>query len=177
MSKTGGLAAVGQRIRGLRTDRGMSLSGLASVAGIGKGTLSELEAGTRNPTLETLYALAGPLRVPLAFLLGEVEGAVTSDDALAARLLTVCHHDDGGTTEVYWLTMAAGGTRVSPSHGIGVTEHLLVVRGVVEAGPADAPVRIEAGSSHEWTSDLEHTYTAPEGALEAVLTIRTAASA
>ena len=56
---------VGARISTLRTERGLSLSALARAAGIGKGSLSELEAGQRNPTLDTLYAVAGPLGVPL----------------------------------------------------------------------------------------------------------------
>ena len=37
-------ASTGARIRALREERGMSLSALASAAGIGKATLSELEA-------------------------------------------------------------------------------------------------------------------------------------
>src|SRR4051812_41709202 len=57
--------AVGQRLRRLREERGLSLSALARAAGLGKATLSGLEHGTRNPTLETLYAVAGALGVPL----------------------------------------------------------------------------------------------------------------
>ena len=54
-------AAAGARVRALRTSAGLSLSALAAEAGIGKGSLSELESGRRNPTLDTLYALARPL--------------------------------------------------------------------------------------------------------------------
>ncbi|MFR9803164.1 helix-turn-helix domain-containing protein [Pseudonocardia sp. RS010] len=36
----------------------MSLSELARRASVGKATLSGLEAGTRNPTLDTLHAVA-----------------------------------------------------------------------------------------------------------------------
>ncbi|HEY9293380.1 MAG TPA: helix-turn-helix transcriptional regulator, partial [Microlunatus sp.] len=49
--------AVGRRLREVRVSRGLSLSELARQAGIGKGSLSEIETGRRNPTLETLYAL------------------------------------------------------------------------------------------------------------------------
>ena len=60
--------AVGARISAIRKQRGLSLSGLAREARIGKGSLSELEGGQRNPTLDTLYAIAGPLGVPLSLL-------------------------------------------------------------------------------------------------------------
>src|SRR5918995_6173421 len=53
---TDGAEDVGQRVRELRERRGLSLSELARRAAVGKATLSGLEAGTRNPPLETLQA-------------------------------------------------------------------------------------------------------------------------
>lgn len=68
---------VGERLRRLRQDGGLSLSELARRSGVGKGTLSELETGQRNPTLETLYALTTALKVPLSTVVGPapVQGA------------------------------------------------------------------------------------------------------
>ncbi|MGC4935031.1 helix-turn-helix domain-containing protein [Gordonia sp. DT30] len=163
-------AAVGARISEIRARRGISLSGLARAAGVGKGSLSELESGQRNPTLDTLYAIAGPLGVPLTALLGEEAGTEGSGPYLAARLLHVEHHPDGGTTEVFWLHVSPGGTRVSPAHGAGVVEHIRVVRGRVFAGPVGGEKSAGPGESLHWTSDTEHTYRSDDGAL-AVLTI------
>lgn len=165
-------AAVARRITALRQQRGLSLSALALQAGIGKGTLSELEAGTRNPTLETLYALAGPLGVPLTGLVGDEAGHSVSDGIVDARLLEVRTHDDGGTTEVFWLTIAASGTRVSPPHGAGTLEHLRVVRGNARVGPIGAGQEVRAGDSHSWRGDTAHGYGSTTGA-EGVLTIET----
>jgi XRE family transcriptional regulator, regulator of sulfur utilization len=80
---------IGQRVSSLRHERGLSLGELAGRAGIGKATLSGVEAGTRNPTLETLYAITGELGLPLAAVLAEPEpepqsagiGAVHGDTA------------------------------------------------------------------------------------------------
>lgn len=168
-------ATVARQITDLRQRRGLSLSALAARAGIGKGTLSELEAGTRNPTLETLYALAGPLGVPLTGLVGDRVGRSVSDDVVDARLLAVEVHDDGGTTEVFWLTIGAAGVRVSPAHGPGTVEHLRVVRGDARAG-ADGDERdITAGAAYSWPGDRPHTYASPSGGAEGVLTIETPA--
>lgn len=60
---------VGRRLGELRAERGMSLSELARRSGVGKATLSGLESGSRNPTLETLYALTTALHVPLSTVL------------------------------------------------------------------------------------------------------------
>lgn len=168
-------SAVARRITRLRRDRGLSLSGLALQAGIGKGTLSELEAGTRNPTLETLYALAGPLGVPLTGLVGDETGRGVSDGVVDARLLAVRTHDDGGTTEVFWLTLASTGTRVSPAHGPGTVEHFRVVRGVVRVGVLGAEQDTGAGEAVSWPGDAVHSYASTDGIAEGVLTIETPA--
>lgn len=163
--------AVGARITALRERRDLSLSGLAREAGIGKGSLSELEAGQRNPTLDTLYALAGPLGVPLTALLGEDTGTEGASPHLAARLLHVEHLPDGSTTEVFWLHVTPGGIRESPPHGAGVVEHILVVSGHLEAGRAGAEQAAGPGEALQWVSDVPHAYRSDDGAL-GVLTIR-----
>jgi transcriptional regulator with XRE-family HTH domain len=64
------LDQVGARLKGLRTRRGMTLTGVATATGISKSTLSRLETGQRRPTLELLLALSHTYRVPLDDLVG-----------------------------------------------------------------------------------------------------------
>ena len=52
------MAAVGPRLRGLRTHRNLSLTDLAQATGISLSTLSRLESGRRRPNLELLLPLA-----------------------------------------------------------------------------------------------------------------------
>jgi transcriptional regulator with XRE-family HTH domain len=165
-------SAVGRRVRELRRDRGISLSGLAAAAGIGKGSLSELEAGTRNPTLSTLYALAGPLKVPLGTLLLDEVGTVVSSDGVTGRLLDVRGHP-GGVRETYCLDLEAGASRRSPAHGPGVLEQVLVTAGSLVAGPLGAEVHCPAGSMISWTSDVAHSYRAEGGPVSAILVVCT----
>ena len=42
----------GERVRATRRERGLSLGALAEAAHVGKGSLSEIENGVRNPTLD-----------------------------------------------------------------------------------------------------------------------------
>ena len=55
----------------------MSLSELARKAGIAKSTLSQLEAGSGNPSIETLWALCVALDIPFSRLIEEKRAAVT----------------------------------------------------------------------------------------------------
>jgi transcriptional regulator with XRE-family HTH domain len=156
-------AAAGARIRALRVQRDLSLTALARAAGIGKGSLSELETGRRNPTLETLYAVAGPLGVPLAALLDNRSGTVVADDGFEAVLL---HADEGrrGTSEVYLLRVRAGVTRSSPAHVRGASEQLVVLEGGcrIEYGEpgGERALEIDAGGHAVWPADVPHRYTA-----------------
>jgi transcriptional regulator with XRE-family HTH domain len=59
------LDAVGPRLRGLRQDRGVTLSSLSAATGISVSTLSRLESGGRRATLELLLPLARAHQVPL----------------------------------------------------------------------------------------------------------------
>lgn len=151
--------AVGARVRALRTERGLSLSALAAAAGIGKGSLSELETGRRNPTLDTLYALAGPLGVPLAALVDFRDGAVVADDGFETVLLHT-ERTPTTTSEVWLLRVRAGVTRSSPAHPAGVVEQLVVLAGGCRVEYAAESVEVVTGGHAAWPADVPHRYTA-----------------
>jgi transcriptional regulator with XRE-family HTH domain len=164
---------VGERLRAARRERRLSLGALAEAAGIGKGSLSELENGIRNPTLSTLYALAGALGVPLAALLAGRAGAMVASPGIEARLLDVSY-EGGHTVEVYRLRILPGEFHPSVPHGPGVTEHLFVTAGRARVGRLGAETEIGAGESAQWVSDVPHGYIAlGDGPVESVLIIRT----
>ncbi|WP_433349475.1 helix-turn-helix domain-containing protein [Microtetraspora malaysiensis] len=164
-------AEVGRRVRRLRAERGLSLSELALRAGVGKATLSGLEAGTRNPTVETLYAITAQLDVPLAALLtdassGPAQGTlppeVVHGDAVSAALLET-FVDGRVTTELYRLRIRPGRVQISPAHPLGAVEFLTVFTGTAKVGPLDRPIVIPAGGHASWVSDVPHMYATEAG--------------
>src|SRR6478672_9476973 len=62
------LAAIAASLRRERERTGLSLTELARRAGIAKSTLSQLESGAGNPSVETLWALGVALGVPFSQL-------------------------------------------------------------------------------------------------------------
>ncbi|GAA4249893.1 helix-turn-helix domain-containing protein [Dactylosporangium darangshiense] len=153
---------VGERLRRLREARGVSLSALARAAGIGKATLSGLEHGTRNPTLETLYAVAGALGVPLTALVlapGDPPGSAADvrGAAVTATLLEV-FSEPQATFELFWMRVQPGVVQHSPAHAPGVTEHITVHRGVLRTGPGEAPLVARAGEHVSFRADVPHEY-------------------
>jgi XRE family transcriptional regulator, regulator of sulfur utilization len=176
---------VGENLRAARTRRGLSLSEVARQAGIGKGTLSELEAGNRNPTLETLYALATVLGLPLGRLLAaepepRVGGALhihrsagpeISGHAADVELLDSV--DDGRTRlEIYRLHVRAGTRYTSPAHHPRVIEQLHVHSGTLVTGPESDPHSLGPGDYIRFDATVPHVYEAPEDATTATLVMR-----
>ncbi len=155
-------ATLGSRIRRLRVERGVSLSELARRAGIGKATLSGLETGSRNPTVETLYAVTAQLGVPLAALLAEPlsGGAPEMHGEAVAVTLLEAFVDGGVSTELYRLQIRPGRVQTSPGHGPGVVEYLTVFSGTARVGPLGATVDVPAGGHGHWPCDGPHTYAA-----------------
>jgi transcriptional regulator with XRE-family HTH domain len=169
-------AEIGRRVRTLRRQNGMSLSELAKSASVGKATLSGLETGTRNPTIETLYAISGRLNVPLAVLLADPEPTGHLEEihgtAVSATLLET-FTDREVTSELYRVRIRPGVVQISPPHQRGVTEHLTVFAGVARVGPAAEPILLAPGEHAGWPADVPHVYAADNGVeVHGSLTIR-----
>lgn len=62
---------ISRNLRRYRTDRGMSLGELARRSGLSKQTVSKVEQGAGNPTVETLSLLGRALGVPARRMLTE----------------------------------------------------------------------------------------------------------
>src|SRR5262249_29830605 len=70
------VAQIAATLRRERTRAGISLTELARRAGIAKSTLSQLESGSGNPSVETLWALGTALGVPFSRLVDAPRPAV-----------------------------------------------------------------------------------------------------
>nr|WP_257018986.1 XRE family transcriptional regulator [Streptomyces sp. TLI_235] len=158
-----------RNVRLLREQRGLSLAELARQAGLAKQTLSKLEQGTGNPTVDTLFAISSALGVPVTRLVAEREQvmAVQRGDEVVwkqhagyeSRALD--HVYGSGVIENYVVRIhdRAGGP-VSPSepHPVGTLEHLYVISGRVRVGPVDSPVEAAAGDFVRYPGDRPHLY-------------------
>ncbi|MFE3761314.1 helix-turn-helix domain-containing protein [Streptomyces sp. NPDC059104] len=166
-------AEVGARVRALRTERGMSLSELARRSGVGKGTLSELEGGRRNPTLETLYALTTALELPLSTALHTTGLPARLSGAAVNAVLTERFEDAEAVTETYRIRIRAGSVQESTGHTAGATEHIVVLGGTAHVGElAGPPRRVGPGGHAAWAADVPHLYRAEEEDVDALLVVR-----
>lgn len=149
-------------LRRLRQARALTVVELARAAGTARATLTQLEAGSGNPTLETLYALANALGVPLAELIAESsgpklvrhgEGIHVAGEAVEAWLL-----DRTQTAEIYDFTLTTSKAQHSAPHPRGTREHLHVHTGRIRVGPAESPLELGPGDYASFPADVAHVY-------------------
>src|SRR3954470_21910149 len=135
-------AALAGNLRRLRVAARVSLSELSRATGVGKATLSAIENGRGNPTVETLAALAAALGVPLVDLLAVGAPApvtvVRAGHGVAAGdgLERVGGVSNAGG-EVVRATLRAHSLLEEPPREPGARLHLVVTRGTLIAGPVE----------------------------------------
>ncbi|MFF7284399.1 helix-turn-helix domain-containing protein [Streptomyces griseorubiginosus] len=169
-----GNAVVARNVRFLREQRGLSLAELARQAGLAKQTLSNLEQGTGNPTVDTLFAIAAALGVPVTRLVAEREQVMTvqrADEVVWERhggyeSRSLDHVYGSGVIENYVVRIAQdpdGVVKPSEPHPVGTLEHLYVISGRVRVGPVGEAVELSAGDFVRYPGDRPHVYESLDG--------------
>lgn len=165
----GASAPLAANLRRLRRSNGMSVVELARRSGMSRATLTQLESGGGNPTLDTLYALANALDAPLADLIAHStsatpprvrhpgEGTRVVGAAVEAWLLdTVAGRFV--STEIYDFVLHSAAVQHSAAHPRGTREHLHLYAGRMRVGPTDETVELAPGDFVTFDADREHLY-------------------
>jgi transcriptional regulator with XRE-family HTH domain len=179
MNEGAPLEVIAASLRRERHRAGLSLTEVARRAGIAKSTLSQLEAGMGNPSLETLWAICVALDAPFSRLLDpprprvQVIRAGQGPTVAAARadyqatLLAAC--PPGARRDVYRISAEPGHARASEPHMPGVVEHVVIGAGRALVGVAGQPEELGPGDYICYPGDLPHVFEALQPGTEAVL--------
>ncbi|WP_107116315.1 helix-turn-helix domain-containing protein [Streptomyces sp. NRRL F-4489] len=171
--------SIAATLRRGRQATGLSLTELAQRAGIAKSTLSQLEAGQGNPSLETLWALCTALELPFSRLLDpprpriqviradEGQAVASSHADYRATLLSAC--PPGARRDLYRVDTEPGRPHTAEAHAPGVVEHVLLSAGRALVGPAGDPVELGPGDYVVYPADQPHVFEAREAGTRALL--------
>jgi transcriptional regulator with XRE-family HTH domain len=132
-------------LRRLRIARHLSLSELARATTVSKATLSSIENGRANPTIETLAALASALRVELSELLEEppletvtvvrrAQGRFEQHAGAERRRIDTL---PGGAGDVSELLVPARHVHEEPAQAPGDRWGVYVLEGKLITGPVE----------------------------------------
>src|ERR1700677_3212805 len=149
------LELIAASLRRERRRTGLTLTEVARRAGIAKSTLSQLESGTGNPSLETLWAICVALDAPFSRLLDpprprvlviradEGPTVAAAHASYQATLLAAC--PPGARRDVFRILAEPGHARASEPHMPGVIEHVVISAGRALVGAASEPVELGPG--------------------------------
>ncbi|MGW4366861.1 helix-turn-helix domain-containing protein [Nocardia takedensis] len=174
-------AVIAASLRRERTRAGLSLTEVAHRAGIAKSTLSQLESGSGNPSLETLWALCVALDMPFSRLLDPPrptvqviragEGPVVAAEHADYRATLLAAGPPNTRRDVFRITAEPGHARRSDPHIPGVVEHVLLASGRALVGPIEAPVELAPGDYISYPGDAPHVFEALDPGTWATLVI------
>jgi transcriptional regulator with XRE-family HTH domain len=164
----------------------MTLSALAEQAGVAKSTVSLIERGQGNPSIDTIWALASALGVPFASLFYDEPreadvSVVRAADAVAVAIdtdgveregVTALHmltRAGGAMIEIYSMTFDEGAVVSSSAHAANLFEHITIASGTVEVSSADAFCEVlQEGDLISFRADRAHRYRAVDGPVRVV---------
>src|SRR5262249_23365904 len=171
---------IARNLRRWRLTREMTLSELAEQAGVAKSTVSLIERGQGNPSIDTVWALASALGVPFASLfhdeppaddvlvVREDAGSVVAVDqaGLPNEGLVIRHmltRAGGSLMEIYTLVLEPGAERHADGHVAGLFEHITVACGTVEISTDSFSEVVHEGDLISFRADRPHSYRVIEG--------------
>ncbi len=159
---------VAHNVRRYRLERALSLGELARRSGLSKQTLSKIEQGVGNPTVDTLALLGAALDVPARRFLTEWGTPVYTQrhgDAAwgpvgvwTERILDETYGSGYVRTVVLRFERLATPAPVIEPHAPGTLHHLYVITGKLRTGPASDLVDLGGGDFVRFPGDVPHQY-------------------
>lgn len=170
----------GRAVKQQREALGLSLRMLAARSGISSSMISDIERGTKSPTVVTVVRLAQALGVDAAAL---VDGG-----AGPAPRIRVLRRDEGagGEHPARWKSLGPANpdsridivrfqippsTSLGPAtaHAPGTVEHMHVAAGTVRVTVGDETAELIAGDSCSCRTDVSHEVKNPDPSAEALI--------
>ena len=179
---------LGQRLRMLRRERGLSVQALADAADLSVGMVSQIERGLSTPSLRSLRLLGIGLGVPISWFFTAPDQSTPSGSPYLVRrgdrrLLRLTQTSvmkellspdtDGRLMEMYELTIEPGG-----SSGVDFYNHEgekagLIVAGSLRLWLRDDAFTLEAGDSFQFPGPVPHRFDNPGKHLARIFWINT----
>ncbi len=161
---------LGERVRGLRRERGLTLDLLAERSGVSRAMISKLERGEKNPTLVVAAKVAEGLGVRLSQLVGVEE---RREVVVVPRGRRMVVRDPETGFERQLLSPSFGGRGIEfiknvvpedstsgefPPHRRGVEEYVVVERGRLRAFLGGEDYLLEEGDALYFEADVSHRF-------------------
>ena len=159
---------IAHNLRTIRREREYSLDKLASLSGVSKSMLRQIEMGKSNPTIATLWKIANGLHIPLTALLQEesaevvlksfADGALLKGNSEGCRLFTLVPFDAKRAFEIYYMEIEPDAVLFSDPHNGRPEEYLFVIQGGIELTIDDEQHMVSCDQFLRFNANRAHKY-------------------
>jgi transcriptional regulator with XRE-family HTH domain len=162
---------VGENLKRIRADKGLSLDAVAKLSGVSKSMLGQIERAEVNPTISTLWRIANGLKVSFTALVtrpqdeseivarSEIEPLV--EDGGKVRNYPVFPFDAERGFEMYYVEFDAGAYLHADAHSSGTQEFITLHAGQLAVRVAEEEHVLGCGDSIRFKADAPHSYHNP----------------
>jgi transcriptional regulator with XRE-family HTH domain len=160
--------SLGTRLRGLRTERDLTLEQLSAMAGVSKAMLSQIEQDKVNPTVAVMLKIATALDLGISDLVDTphrsniIRIIPASDDSYTflatddCTIRTLSPLNMEKNIEFYRLTLEHGAELTSEPHFPGTEEFVYVHKGRVRVTIGEQQADLTRGDSVHYRGDVGH---------------------
>lgn len=168
---------IGGNVHARRLRRGFTLQSLADRSGVSRAMISEIERGSKNPTVRLAVQLAAGLGCTVSELLGEQDPPDVAPLVLRRNKRRVLMETGSGIERhvlssalegrgiqvVKYVIPAHQATGVLPPQSTGTWAHVTVLQGSLDCslGTAERELRLESGDSVEFRADVRYGFRNP----------------
>ncbi|MPM24690.1 HTH-type transcriptional regulator SutR [bioreactor metagenome] len=160
--------AISQNIKQIREQKKLTLDSAASVTGVSRSMLAQIEKGDANPTISVLWKIANGYRVSFTSLIEEAPEPATvirADDVQPIiedneRYINfpAFGFDEKRLFETYRIVIYVGGSLQADPHLAGTEEYITVFSGCVEIKADGQTFCLNEGDSIRFLADTSHSY-------------------
>lgn len=162
-------SVVADNLKRLRDERKLSLEATAKLSGVSKSMLGQIERGEANPTVSTVWKIAGGLKISFTELMTRPEKDYETvdirqvepllEDGGRYRNFPVFSFDAARRFEMLYVEIDPGGRLEAEPHPAGTQEFITAFSGELAVTVNGETFSIKGGgSSLRFKADTPHSY-------------------
>lgn len=159
---------IGKNLNNIRKQKNLSLDKVAELTGVSKAMLAQIEKGTSNPTVTTLWKIATGLNVSFSYFMEEEEQNILHicqkhikpiiEDEEKMKVYPLFPYDNNRRFEVFTIELEPGCNHESSPHNEGVEEYIVVTKGEMEVVIGNESYRLDCGDAVRYLANKPHFY-------------------
>lgn len=159
---------IAENLKVLRRMRGMTLDDMASVTGVSKSMLGQIERGECGLSVATLWKITTGLKISFTALMkeGRTQTEVIDNKSVTPltngqsgfRLYPIFPTEVGRNFEILYIELDPGSESSSEPHEPGTEEFTLVYEGILTLTVGGETFQVPAGHSIHYSGDVSHQY-------------------